>query len=202
MWRTTVLLLALSGTAFAEDDGTTKGAVPVLGEYVEPAVTINHRDTTVTLDELPKLSATWKKRARVAYKGNVPMALNHSYAHVNLTFVGETNDESGYPHALKRFPLVPTDDAGPWSSSFPGFAERGSPRGPILAAIRVLPSRNGGVDPPAPESERRQVVVYMPKGKRVILVATKLVTDTEWTPLLRLDVPNAKSIDLIDPGWH
>lgn len=195
------MVFAVTSVAYAEDvdDGATKGAVPVPGEYVEPALTIDHRDTTVTFEELPKLGAKWKKRARISYEGDVPVALNHSYAHVNLTFVSSTTNETGYPDALKRFPLVPTNDTGPWSSSFPALSS-GPHQGPILAAIRVLPPARDNV--PAPESERRQVVVYVPKGKRVVLVATKLVTDTAWTPLLRLETPNIKKLRLLDPGWH
>jgi hypothetical protein len=203
MWRT-VLLLAFVGTAGADDtsndDGTTKGAVPVPGEYDEPTITINHRDTTVRLAELPKLGAKWKQRERVTYKGVVPVAVNHSYAHVNLTFVDSVANESGYPGSLKRFPLVSSDDGGPWSASFPAFAPEAN--GPILAAIRVLGPWNHATHKKGPESGRRQVVVYQPKGKRIILVATKLLTEEKWTPLLRVDTPNATRISLIDPGWH
>jgi hypothetical protein len=203
MWRTFVLLVAISGTAIAEvDDGVTKGAVPIPDDTYAPEITIHHRDTTVTLDELPALGAKWKKRGRVAYKGVVPVALNHASFHVNLTFVSSEVGPSGYPGSLKSFPLASTDDGGPWSSSFPGLVDRGKPHGPILAAIRVLPSTNGDSSKPRPESERRQVVVYMPKGKRVILVATKLLTEKTWTPLLRVDTPNATRIDVMDPGWH
>jgi hypothetical protein len=205
MWRTLVLLVAISGAAFAEadvDDGSTKGAVPIPDDTYAPEITIDHRDTTVTLAELPSIGATWKKRGRVPYKGVVPVALNHASFHVNLTFVSSEVGPSGYPGALKRFPLVSSDDGGPWSSSFPGLADKGGPRGPILAAIRVLPSTNGDSSKARPETERRQVVVYVPKGKRVILVATKLLTEKTWTPLLRVDTPNATRIDVMDPGWH
>lgn len=206
MWKAALVLLALARVAYAEDvvdDGTTKGAVPIPTGDLDPTITINHRDTTVTFDELPKLGAKWKQRKSVAYKGVVPIAVHHCCFHVNLTFVGPVNSESGYPGSLKRFPLVPSDDGGPYSNSFPGFSSDRTKPGPILTAFRVLPSTNGDSSKPRPESERRQVVVYMPKGnKRVILVATKLLTDTEWTPLLRVDVPKATRIDLIDPGWH
>jgi hypothetical protein len=203
MWRTTVLLLALTGTALADDDdGTTKGAVPIPGEVVLPEVAIDHRDTTVTLDELPKLGAKWKKRARVLYKGVVPIAVSHASFHINLSFVGPVNPESGYPGTLKRFPLVSSDDGGPWSSSFPAAFTTTAKRGPIQVAIRVLPSTNGEYVPVRDESQRRQVVVYVPPKSRVVLVATKLVTESTWTPLLRVDTPNVTRIDVIDPGWH
>lgn len=204
MWRIAVMLLALAGTASADetskDDGTTKGAVPVPGEYDEPTITIDHRDTTVTFAELPELGAKWKQRERVTYKGVVPVAVNHAYAHVNLTFVSSVANESGYPGSLKRFPLVASHDGGPWSSSFPAFSAEKNNQ--ILAAIRVLPPMNHVTGKRAPESERRQVVVYRPRGKRIILVATKLLTEETWTPLLRVDTPNARRISLIDPGWH
>jgi hypothetical protein len=64
----------------------------------------------------------------------------------------------------------------------------------MMFAVRLLP-REG-----APESERRQVAVY--KTKRTIYVAEKLVTDTEWTPRLRIDAPRASEIVPINPGWH
>lgn len=184
------------------DDGTTKGAVAVPDDAtvasLDGELGLDVIDKTVTFAELPALGAAWKQRARVTYKGIVPVAINHSWDHVNLTFVGTEINASGYPGALKSFPLVSSDDTGPWSSSFPAFDKKG----PILAAIRVLPSTHGRSDVKPPENERRQVVVYQPKGAKVVLVATKLVTDTAWTPLLRVDTPKATRIDVIDPGWH
>lgn len=200
--RSLLLLLVLAGTAFAEDDGTTKGPVPIPGEVELPALSINHRDTTVTFAELPKLGAKWKRRARVRYKGTIPVAVNHASFHVNLTFVGPVSKESGYPGSLSSFPLVSSDDTGPYSSSFPAAFETSARRGPIHVAIRVLPSTNGDSERQPLESERRQVVVYVPPRSKVVLVATKLVTESTWTPLLRVDTPNLTELLVMDPGWH
>jgi len=194
MWRIAVVLVALARIAYAEDvdDGTTKGAVPVPDEYVDERG-INFLDTTVTLDELPKVTAKWKKREHVRYEGYVPVAL-HISSHTNLalSFVAPVDmNVSDYPGTLETFLLFPSED-GPQDGN--AFGPLGL--GPIHAAIRVRPKRESR------ESTRRQVVVYVPPKSKVVLVATKLVSEKKWTPLLRVDTPLATRIGLINPGWH
>jgi hypothetical protein len=182
------------------DDGTTQGAVAIPFD----ARGLDFLDTSVSLEELPTIGARWQKRERVRYKGRVPVAL-HSFGHrkLALSFVAPVDiTVSDYPGTLKTIELLSSDSSnvngnafGPLRWEARGKNESGS-LGPIHAAIRVKPLHD------APESERRQVVVYVPPKSKVVLVATKLVTDTTWTPLLRVDTPNATRIDLIDPGWH
>jgi hypothetical protein len=179
------------------------GAVPVPDEdvYVERSRTIRAFDTTVDVKALPAARAKWKTRKTLQYPGDVIIALHIWGPSVALSVVDTvTENPSGYPGTFETFELGPIDADG----ERPGENDAFSPRdihpetfeyvGPVMFAIRVLPK--GG----AAESERRQYVVYT--HQRSIFVADKLVSETTWTPRLRLDAPRAKKLGAINPGWH
>ncbi|MFN0252997.1 MAG: hypothetical protein ACKV2T_39345, partial [Kofleriaceae bacterium] len=186
------------------DDGTTRGAVAEPSAVVDDELGINFFDTTVTFAELPTLDARWQKRERVRYKGRVPIAIHRwRHAKLALSFVAPVDIRvSDYPGTLKTIELLDTETSPINNNAFnplrwePRGEDQGGSAGPIHAAIRVLPTRT------SPESERRQVVVYVPPKSKVVLVASRLVGESTWTPLLRVDTPNATEIDLISPGWH
>jgi hypothetical protein len=180
------------------------GAVPVPGEdvYVDKSRTIDAFDTTVDVKALPAPSAKWKTRKTLKYRGDVIVAL-HIWGPKSLALSVVdmvTENASGYPGTFETFQLGPIDGYG----ERPGENDAFPPRdvhpetfqyvGPVMFAIRVLPKAG------AAESERRQYVVYT--HQRSIFVAEKLVSETTWTPSLRLDAPRAKKLGAINPGWH
>ncbi len=182
-------------------DEPAVGAVPIPGTYAEPDVSINHRDPTVNVADLPKPDAEWRERATLAYTGSVAIALHiATHEFLELTVVDTvTQTPSGYPGGLEDFRLggADTKEQPQSGNAFPAHGvdpESGKAVGPMMFAVRLLP-RTG-----APESERRQVAVY--QTKQTIFVAEKLVTEKLWTPRLRIDAPRATEIVPIHPGWH
>lgn len=190
MWRASLVLVASSSVAFAQ------GAVPVPEDGPPQQLLLNERDTSVTIGELPPLTAKWKSRAKIVFGGVVPIALCHS----GLYVIGPVHDESGYPGSLEQIPLVPIGDAAANGSCFPAVDidyKRNRSKGPIHAAIRVRPTST------SPESERFGLVLYNPPQRQdVMLVAMKPAGETAWVPLLRVDMPRATRFNLLDPGWH
>lgn len=178
------------------------GAVPIPQERVRGAQDLNWVDPTVTLDELPRADAAWQARKTIAYKGRVVIALHASgnRGELNLAIVDTvTETETGYPGSYEDIPIASVD---PNTSPEDGNAftprdyDEASKefRGPVFFAIRALPKLD------APEAQRRQYVVY--ERDRSLLVAEKGLTETTWTPRLRIDAPKSTELIAIDPGWH
>jgi len=175
------------------------GAVPVPGEYDAPAQDQNLLDRSVDIAQLPGVNAKWRQRKTLPYRGQVMIALSEAHHEMLAIHVVDTVTEtpSGYPGTLWTLELAaavaPAKDGNAYSPR-DVKGETNEYVGPIMFAIRTLPRER------APESERRQYVVYT--VKRSVLVAEKLVTDTTWTPRLRIDLPRATKFGALDPGWH
>lgn len=196
MWRATVIGLFCSSVAFAQ------GAVPVpeddevppSREYLERQR--NYSDTSVRIEDLPTLKAAWTVRESVRFGGVVPVALCSSSG-LHVTFIGPIipgRDDAG---AYQRIEILPESEPAEGGNCFPAISHSPRHKGPIHAAIRVRPSIE------APDSERVQVVIYNPLSRRdIVLVAARSVGETAWIPLVRIDMPKATRIHLIQPGWH
>jgi hypothetical protein len=156
----------------------------------------NYSDTSVTLEELPPLKAKWTLRRSVRFGGVVPVALCGSSV-LHVTFIGpvlSSRDDAG---SYERFEILPASEGGEGGNCFPSISRYPGHKGPIHAAIRVRPSDS------AAESERVQVVLYNPPSRRdIVLIATRPVGESAWIPRMRIDMPNATRIDLIEPSWH
>ena len=192
-------MVATADASVADAQELHVGAVPVPGEYVEPERSVNQLDRSVDVKDLPTINAKWGKRVTLKYRGRVSVAL-HVRKKLSLLVVDTvTETESGYPGALETIELGDADDHdierdddafSPRDFNY----ETGAYVGPVMFAVRLLPRRD------APESERRQFVVYT--NKRTILVAVKRVDASTWTPLMRIDVPKASELVAMNPGWH
>ena len=178
----------------------TRGAVPVPGEYTPDEVPIEQVDRTVQIADLPLPDAAWKRRATIGYSGRVVIALHLAGNSLELAVLDTvTETPTGYAGSLEGFQLGGADgsETPQTSNTFPPRDVDPTTReyvGPVMFAVR-LRSGEG-----APESSRRQLVVYT-RGK-AIFVAEKLVTATTWTPSMRIDAPKAGAFVAMDPGWH
>lgn len=175
------------------------GAVPLPGgEQTADDRPLDHADTTVKRDELPRAGDRWPTRKRLAYRGRILIALHAAGERLELAVVDTTPTETGYPGMLESLAIGELDPAsGPQDGNT--FPPRDAPdgsgkQGPIAFAVRVLP-RTG-----ASETERKQVVVY--RAGTAILVAEKPVTAERWTPRLRIDAPHMTELVAMNPGWH
>ncbi|HSD87445.1 MAG TPA: hypothetical protein VLB44_08015 [Kofleriaceae bacterium] len=190
-----------SPTPPADEQVPSRGAVPIPAETPARASSDNHVDRSVDIRDVPSPTARWRERVRLPYRGRIVMALHvASHEHLELTVVDTvTETESGYPGSLQHFGLGPVDDneQPPTGNAFSPRdvdPQTGEYAGPVMFAVRLLP-REG-----APETDRRQYVVYT--SKHAIFVAEKLVTESAWTPRLRIDAPRATELVAMDPGWH
>lgn len=177
------------------------GAVPIPGTYESKDASNNHVDRTVSIDALPALGAAWHEHATLAYHGQVAVALHiATHEFLELAVVDtETATETGYPGTLETFRLasVDTNDSPEGGNAYSARdvdQETGAYVGPIMFAVRVLPK------PHAPEDERRQFAVYT--DGHTILVADKRLSESRWTPQLRIDAPDASEVVAINSGWH
>lgn len=188
-----------AGDAPADTVGLHVGAVPVPGEYIEEAPSENLVDKSVSVKELPPMSSKWKSKRLLSYRGQVAVALSQwQHTELALSIVDTvTKTESGYPGTLWTFKLgVAVPPARDNGNAYPprDVNASGVYVGPVMFAVRALPKEG------APESKRRQYVVYT--SKQSVLVAEKLVTETTWTPRLRIDLPAATKFVAMEPGWH
>jgi hypothetical protein len=179
--------------------GLHVGAVPVPGEYVEEPLSENLVDKSVSMKDLPPINSKWKSKRLLSYRGQVAIALSEwQHTELALSVVDTvTKTETGYPGTLWTFKFGPAEP--PARDSANAYPPRdvnasGVYMGPVMFAVRVLPKKG------APESERRQVVVYT--SRQSVLVAEKRVDDKTWTPRLRIDLPAATAFIAMDPGWH
>jgi hypothetical protein len=172
------------------------GAVAIPGTQPIAEDSTNERDLTVRLDELPAVDAAWRKRITIRYAGRVMIALRiNPQRPLELVVVDTVIGPQNYPNELRSIPIAPI--ASKWSAIFSPRdedPETGEFRGPIMFAIRVLPEEG------APETERRQYAMFT--VGHALFVADKRMTETQWTPRLRVDMPRSTEIVAVNPGWH
>jgi hypothetical protein len=178
------------------------GAVPIPDTVAPEEPPIHLIDREVVFEELPRPTARWQMTKKLQHSGRVLIALHVvSHTSLGLSMVNtKLAPGSEYPGTLDRFDLGPTasQDSPTTGNAYPSrdstLHTDGSYTGSIRFAIRPR-LRNDAAD-----SERRQVVVYV--VGRTVFVAERLLGTAAWTPRLRLELPRAKEIVGIDPGWH
>lgn len=192
-------LLVPSCTASPIDAATRRQIEKETLQIWDDAHERNFRDYSVITATLPTLQAAWRTRTSVPYRGVVPAYLHVSAAGpLQLGLVDPmTYGEAGGGAA--RFDLLPTSEPSPNRSFEPLWTDPKTGRsvGPIHAAINVRPQQKDAF-----YFDRTQVVIYnAPSRPDILLVATKHFRDTDWTPLLRVDLPKATRFSVLQMAY-